>query len=232
MIGTLINTGAIVLGTLIGLLLKKALPKDIDKPIMTVEGVAIMIIGLNGMLTRMFTVEDGKVSSHGELILLISLVVGTLIGTLLDLDGKIAKAGNALERRFGKDGFAGGFINASLIFCIGAMSIMGPIAERLEGDMSILLEKSIMDGISAILFAVAMGWGVIGAAVSVLVVQGFFALLANLFVGVSSAMLADFFIVGFSIIMCIGYNFTMNTKIKTANMIPALLVPIVYNLFT
>ena len=230
MIGTLINAAAIIIGSLLGLAVKKILPDGIEKPIIKAQGIGLFMIGLNGMLTKMLSVEDGKVSSSGELRLLISLVVGTQVGTLLDIDGGIEKLGKVLENKFGKSNFTRGFIAFTMVSCIGAMSIMGPIAERLDGDMSILITKSIMDFFTAALLAVGLGWGVIGASVSVLVIQGGIALFAGLFTGIPAHILADFFIVGFSILVCIGFNFVADAKIKTANMIPALLVPIIYHL--
>ncbi|MGI5888595.1 MAG: DUF554 domain-containing protein [Oscillospiraceae bacterium] len=231
MTGTLINTASIIAGSLLGLLLRKVIPKNLDKPIIVAEGIAVIMIGLNGMITRMIKVsEDGSLESQGELLLLISLVIGTVIGELLNVDGAVNRLGSGLEKKLGKEGVAAGFVNASLVFCIGALSIMGPVSERLDGDMTLLLEKSVLDGVSAIILTVGLGIGVMLSSVSVFVIQGIVALFAQAFAGVSSQAMSDFFMVGFAIVMAIGINFAAGTKIKTANLIPSLLVPVAYHL--
>ena len=230
MIGTLINGAAVIVGGLLGLLLKKVVPERINKPIMTAEGVAIFVIALNGMLTRMISVQDGKLASSGELLLLISLVVGTVAGALIDIDKLVNSAAAKVENKLGMNGFSEGFVAASLIFCIGAMTIMGPMNEVLDGDRTLLLIKSFLDGVTSLTLAVVLGYGVLFASVPVVIIQGIFAAAAGLMASVPGVIISDVCCVGFAIVFCIGLNFVGNTKIKTANMLPSLLVPVIYHL--
>lgn len=230
MTGTLINAGAIILGALLGLIFKKAIHERVRGPVMGALGVCTFVIALCGLLGVMLKVENGTVSSHGELLLLVSLVAGCAVGELLGIEKLLQKMGAAVERRFGAQGFAAGFLSASLVFAVGAMAIMGPIQNVLYGKIDILLIKSALDFTSALVFASALGFGVVFSAVSVLAVQGLAALFANALSVVPPAALNDFFMVGYAIVLCIGINFIFPTKIKTANLLPALVVPVVYNL--
>ena len=230
MIGTLLNAAAVILGGGLGLLLKKAMPQRLSRPIMVCEGVAIIIIALNGIITRMITVSDGALSSSGELLLLVSLVVGGAAGELLDIDRRVNRASSFVEKKLNMPGFSEGFVSASFIFCIGAMSIMGPMNEVLEGDMSLLQIKSFLDGVTGLTLAVTLGYGVLFAALPVVAIQGAVALAAGFFAGVPDAAISDVCAVGFCIVLCIGFNFVFETHIKTANLLPSLLVPVVYHL--
>jgi len=230
MIGTLINAAAVLVGGVLGLLLKKAVPERVNAPIMTAEGVAILVIALNGMLTRMITVDSGVLTSSGELLLLISLVVGTIVGELIDIDGHVNKAASFVERKLNIKGFSEGFVSASFIFCIGAMTIMGPMNEVLDGDMTLLLIKSFLDGVTGLTLTVVLGYGVLFASLPIIVIQGAFALLAGAMAGVSPLIISDVCVVGFAIVFCIGLNFAVGTKIKTANMLPSLLIPVLYHM--
>ncbi len=230
MIGTLINALGVVVGGLVGLLLKKILPLRLKEPLMRVMGVGTFAIGLFGMAGVMLSVENGKIASSGELLLLVSLVIGCVAGELLKIDDGLNRAAAAVEKLIGKPGFSAGFVPATLIFCIGAMTIMGPINEMLTGDIQLLLIKSLLDFITSVLLAATVGYGVVFAAVPVLVVQGGFALCATLLAAVPQTVLDPVFAVGYALVMCIGINFIFGDRIKTANVLPALLVPILYNL--
>lgn len=233
MTGTWVNVGGIVLGALLGILLKKGIPQRIGDAIIQVEGLVIGVIALNGILKAMMTVDPatGQLSDSGGLLLLISLVAGCLAGELLRLDDRLNHFGARIEKKLNAEGFAKGFITASLVFSVGAMSIIGPLNDGLSGDSSILLIKSVLDFTTAIVLASALGVGVLFSALPVLLLQGSVALLARWVEPfISDAMLAAICMVGYAIVLVIGVNFLCGTKIKTANLLPALLVPIVYNL--
>jgi len=233
MFGTIVNAAAILVGGLLGLLIKKGIPKSIEDSILKVNGLVVSIIGLNGVLSATLTADaaTGKISSSGEMLLLISMVVGTLIGEFCRLDDRLYGFGRWIETKAHADGFAQGFISASLVFCIGAMSIIGALNDGLTGDSKTLLIKSVLDGTSAVIFGATMGIGVAFAAIPVFLYQGAIAMLSGVLSPLISADLLNMIcLVGYAIVICIGLNFLFNTKIKTANLLPALLVPIVYNL--
>ncbi|MEG0833590.1 MAG: DUF554 domain-containing protein [Oscillospiraceae bacterium] len=230
MIGTLINAAGIIIGGAIGLLLKNVIPKRLESPVIVAEGVGLMFITASGVLTRMLSFDGEKLVSQGELLLLISLVVGTVIGELLNIDKGLNTCANWLENKFKVSGFSNGFISASLIFCVGAMTIMGPINEVVNSDMSVLQIKALLDTVTSMLLAVTLGWGVLFAAVPVLAIQGMVALFANSLCDMPQQMMSDIGMVGYAMIACIAINFILKKDIKTANMLPALVIPLIYNL--
>jgi len=165
----------------------------------------------------------------------LSLVIGTFVGELLRLDDKINNFGLSIESKLKSDGFAKGFVSASIVFCIGSMGIMGAINDGLSGDSSLLLVKSVLDGVTSVVFASTMGSGVLFSVVPVLAYQGVISLFASYISPVLELcpnMMPQFNMVGSALIVCIGFNFISDSKIKTANLLPALLVPVLYNLIT
>lgn len=232
MIGTLVNTGAIVVGGAVGLLVKRGVPKHIEDAVMSSLGIGVLVVALNGVITSMFTVAPGgKLTEGGGLLLIISLALGTLLGEIMKIDSHLNRLGLLIEKKLQVDGFAKGFISASLIFCVGAMSIIGPLNDGLRGDSSVLFIKSALDGVTALILASTLGVGVLFSALPVLVYQGAISLLAGVLNGViSPALMSNLCMVGYAIVLCIGLNFIGAAKIKTANLLPALLVPIVCNL--
>lgn len=234
MTGTLINTAAIIIGGLFGLVLKKGIKESIMESVMKAMGLAMLIIGLNGVLTNMLSVgEDGKLSESGGILLLLCLVIGTAIGEAIDIDDKVNDLGQKIECKVKFDGFARGFVSATLIYCVGSLAILGPINDGLTGDYSLLLVKSVLDAVTALVLTSTMGIGAIFAGASVLIYQGAISLFASAVSGVlnsSANMMADITMVGSALVVCIGLNFTANAKIRTANMLPSIVVAIVYNL--
>lgn len=237
MTGTLVNVAGIIIGSLVGLIFKRGIPEHINEAILKIEGLAIAVIGLNGLLGSMITVDaaTGKLRDSGGLLLLVSLVVGCLAGELLRLDDRFNRFGLWVEGKIKAGGFARGFVTASLVFSIGAMSIIGPINEGLSGDSSILYIKTMLDGTTSIVLASALGAGVLFSCVPVFVVQAVPSLLARQlapFISESDQLLSTFCMVGYAIVICIGLNFLANTKIKVANLLPALIVPVAYYFMT
>lgn len=229
MIGTLVNFGAVILGGLIGALLKKGIPERISGSLLKAEGLAIALIGLTGVLSAMFSVDVDRLRDSGGLLLLISLVVGCLIGELLRLDDRLNGFGRAVEEKTGAQGSAAGFVAASLVFCIGSMTVLGPISEVLLGDRDILYIKAMLDFVTAIVLSSTLGIGVAFAAVPVLVIQGAFTLLAGVLSPYTGApvfveTLRYFCMAGYAIVICIGLNFVVDAKIKTINLMPSLVV--------
>lgn len=234
MLGTIINVITVILGGTVGLLLKKSIKSEIMDNVMKAEGVAVLIIGMNGVLTNMLSVgEDGKIVENGGLVLLISLALGAFVGEIIKLDDRINGLGGWVEKRIKSDGFSKGFVSAFIIFCVGSMSIIGSINDGLSGDSSVLIVKSTLDFITAMVLASTMGIGVIFACVPLFVYQGLISLFASFIKPVIENypdMMIQFSMVGYAIIMCIGINFIAGQKIKTANLFPAMLVTVLYNL--
>lgn len=233
MTGTIVNAVVVVAGGLIGLLLKRGLSSQVEETAKKLVGLGVTIIGLNGVIVSMMTADarTGRLSDSGGVLLVLSLVIGGLLGEWMRLDDRILGAGLAIERRMGAEGFAKGFVSASLLFCIGAMSIVGALNDGLRGDGSVLYIKSALDGIMAIVLASSLGIGVPFAAVPILVYQGGISLCAGLLSPVLTGPLLDSIcMVGYCIVLVIGANLLDVLRLKTANLLPALLIPVVYNL--
>lgn len=232
--GTLINAALIVLGGIIGLVFKKAVSKEMEFSIHKATGVAVLIIGICGVLSSMLkTKTDGSISSSGELILVVSLALGTFIGELLKLETRLNRGCKWIESKLKMSNFAAGFITSAMIYCVGAMAIVGAINDGLLGDSSTLVTKGIIDGITSVVLAASLGYGVLFSAIPVVIYQGAMTLLAGLLDEVlAGQLLSDICMVGYALVMCIGINFLSDgdKKIRTVNMLPSLLVPIGYEI--
>ncbi|MBQ2759969.1 MAG: DUF554 domain-containing protein [Clostridia bacterium] len=228
MLGVFVNVATVILGSSIGLLLKKGIPERISKAVMTAIGLCTVYIGI-----------DGALEGNNTIVLIISMVLGTIIGTAIDIDGKLNKLASFVERKMKKDNdkstVAQGFITGSLLFCVGAMSIVGSLNSGLSGDHTVTYTKSILDLISSCMLASTLGIGVMFAAAFVLVYQGGLVLLAELLQGVltDTALTSELTCAGSVMIIALGLNITGISKFKVANFLPALLVvPLVYYLIS
>ncbi|NCB31474.1 MAG: DUF554 domain-containing protein, partial [Clostridia bacterium] len=169
MLGTLVNTGAIILGSLMGLLLKKGIPERMNDAIMKGVALCVLYIGFKGCL-----------EGSNALIAILSMVLGAIVGTLLDLEKRLNNLGAFLESRLqsGDGSLSNGFVTASLLFCVGAMAVVGSLRSGLTGDHTMLYAKSLLDGIASIVFTASLGIGVILSAGAVLIYQGAITVLA------------------------------------------------------
>lgn len=217
--GTLVNVAAVLVGSTVGLLLKKGLPKRITAALMTGVGLCTIYIGV-----------DGCLSGENVLIAVISLALGAAIGEALDIDKWLEKLGAMAQKRLdpqNESTVAQGFVSASLLFCVGAMTILGSLQSGLSGNHETLYVKSVLDLISSVVFAATLGWGTILSAITVLVYQGGIALLAQWVAPVlSEAAVAEMTCVGSLLILALGLNLLNVTKIKVANLLPAVLLPL------
>ena len=222
MIATFINAAAVIAGSLIGLLLNRRIGEKLKNTVYNGIGVISLVIGIS------MTIQMQRV-----LYLALSVVIGGLLGTWWGVENGILKLGDCLRRRFQRRGsqgeFAYGFLSASVLFCVGAMTVVGSFQAGVDGNYELLLTKSVMDGTMAILLTAAMGVGVAFSAIIILVYQGGLTLLAGfLRPYVSELMLSEISAVGGALIVMIGINVLKLKQIKTADFVPALLVVVVF----
>ncbi len=230
MIGTIVNAAGIAAGGFLGLVFKKFIRDSWTGTINKALGLSVVVIGLNGVVSNMISVTDGRLSSSGELLLVVSLIIGSLAGEILRLDDHLESFSKRVESRFSASGFAASFMNASVLFCVGAMAIIGSIQEGLTGDPSILYVKAVLDTVSAVIFGATLGMGVIFSSVPVFVYQGLITISAGLLGSLlQGELLAQVCAVGYTIIIAIGLNFLVSDRIKTLNMLPAVLVPVIWH---
>ena len=220
MIGVLVNALTVVAGSTVGLLAKKLIPDSWSDFIMKGLALCVIYIGI-----------DGAMSGENALITIISMAVGAVIGVAIDLDMHLNNFAERLENRFkkedGKATIAEGFVTASLVFCVGAMTIVGSLQAGLTGNNEMLFTKATLDLISSCIFAASLGIGVLLAAFFVLVFQGGIVLLAQVVEPfLSSAAIAEMTCVGSLLIIALGLNMLGVTKLKVMNYMPAMFVPI------
>lgn len=225
MLGTIVNCITIAVGCFLGLIAKGKIPERIGDTIMKGLALCTMYIGISGAL-----------EGNDTLQMIISIAIGALIGEIIDIDKWLEKLGEFLESKFNKEGKSGsiaqGFITSSLLFCVGAMAIVGSLESGLKGDNTTLFTKSILDGISSIIFTSTLGIGVIFSIGTVLIYQGGIAICAGMLSNVlSSVVITNMSAVGGLLILGLGLNMLGVTKIKIANMLPAIFIPIIFGLF-
>jgi len=217
MIATVINAAAIVLGSVIGLFIRKGIKDEYRNIVFTAAGLTSLTIGIQMVLE----------TTH-ILAFALSLMLGGLLGTMLDVEGRIERIGERLKQRFAsksEGAFAAGFLNGSVLFCTGAMAILGSFQAGTEGNYSLILTKSVLDGFVSIIFASAMGIGVAFSALSVFVYQGVLTLLSgSIKPYVSELMLAELTGTGGALILMIGLGLLGIKSFKTGNFLPAILV--------
>lgn len=214
--GVFVNVATVLIGSLLGLLLKKAIPQRVTSAVMIGLGLCTIYIGVEGAL-----------SGQNVLIVIASMVLGGIIGTLLDIDGAINRLGDRVAARFrkrtGQTTVAEGFVTASLLFCIGAMTITGSLNAGMSGDNSLLYTKALLDLFSSMMLAASLGIGVLCSAVFVLVFQGGLVLLAGVLAPVlTPAAVADMTCAGSLMIIALGLNLIGIAKIKVADYLPAI----------
>jgi len=216
MLATIINALAVVAGSVIGLFLKKGLPKRFEQAVFAAAGITSLVVGI----------QMAMKTSH-ILAFAIALILGGLAGTAIGIEDAILRLGERLKSRFARKdesgSFALGFLNASVLYCAGAMAIVGSFKAGTEGDYSLIFTKSVLDGAMSIIFASAMGVGVAFSALTVLAYQGVLTL-ASVWIKpyVSDLMLAEITGVGGALVIMIGLGLLDIRKLKTADFIPAL----------
>lgn len=232
-LGTIINTVAIMAGGALGVVLKKGIPERFKNTIMQAIGLAVMIVGLSGALQGIYSVSGSKLDRNYITGMILSLVIGSLLGEAIKIEDKLDRLGEWFQQLFskGESAFAKGFVTASLVYCVGAMAIVGSLEDGLYGKIDILLAKSMLDGISAIVFAATLGIGVAFSAIPVLGYQGLITLAAGLLKPLlTDVVVSQMSIVGSILIMAIGFSILEIKKFKVGNMLPSIFMPLIYAL--
>lgn len=231
-LGTIVNAAAIIAGGSAGSILRNGLPERFRTTVMQAIGLSVVVIGLSGSLEGIFSVNSGgKLESGYIMTMIFSLVLGSLAGEAMNIEQKLEQMGNWFQNRFakGSSNFAEGFVNASLVYCVGAMAIVGALEDGFSGDTATLFAKSILDGVSAIVFAATMGIGVAFSALSILLYQGSITLLAGVIKPwMGPELISQVSLVGSVLIMAIGFNMLEIKRIKVGNLLPAMFMPIVF----
>ena len=231
-LGTIVNCAAIIGGSTLGLFLRGGLPERLRTSLMQAVGLAVLFIGISGALQGLLKQGAGAVLERGSImVMILSLVAGALAGELIDIDGRLVRLGNFLEQRFAKDGgdFTKGFVSSSLIYCIGAMAILGSFDDGLKGDTTVLFAKAVLDGVTAVVFAASLGIGVLFSAIIVAAYQGALTLLALQLQSVlSEEVILQMSLVGSVLLAGIGISLLEIKAIKVSNLLPAVAVPPIY----
>lgn len=220
MFSSVVNAVFIICGSLIGLLIKKGIPEKVVVSVKEAVGLCVLYIGITGAI---------KVDN--TIVAIISLVAGSLLGALFDLDGKIIKLGNKLEHSLQKgeeSGISKAFVTSTLLFCTGGMAIIGSLESGISGSYEIILAKSLMDGIMSAILLSTLGIGVIFSSLSVLVYQGAITLMASFIAPyLTEAVISNMSFIGSILIIGLSLNLLNITKLKLMNSIPAIFIPLI-----
>ena len=219
MIGTLINVVAVVAGTLLGLLFGKKITEEMRRVLTLGVGMCVVVLGLQSAL-----------ATSNMMLVIIAVVLGGVAGSLLKIEKGLDRMGDMLQKRFARGGsrVGEGFVTATLIFCVGAMAITGALDSGLRGDHSTLVAKSVLDGVTSMVLASTLGWGVMLSAVAVLIYQGGIALAASFVAPLleNARMVTEMSAVGGVLIMGIGLNMIgMKERIPVGDLLPAIVMP-------
>lgn len=223
--GTIVNCLGILGGCAVGLLLGRLIPEALSAAVTKAVALCVFYIGVSGML-----------ADENTLVMIVSMVLGTIAGELLRLDDRLNALGGSVERYLAARGIRGriseGFVTASLLFCVGAMAIVGSLESGLSGSHATLYAKTILDTVSSAVYASAMGFGVALSAVPVLLYQGAITLCASLLAPVlTESVIAEMKAVGSLLIVALSLNMLGVTKIKVMNSVPAVFLPILFSRF-
>lgn len=220
MLGTIVNCIVVIVGSILGIILKKGINEKYTNTIIDGVSLGLIVVGIMG-----------GIKTNNLVLLIISLALGGLIGEAIDIEGGLIKFGKKIENRFaqGDSYFAKAFVSATLVFCVGAMAIVGSIESGLTGNHEILFAKSTMDGIFAIIFAANLGIGTAFAAIPVFIYQGSMTLLAIYLKDIlTPELINEMSAIGGILIIGIGINMLNIKKIKVGNLLPAVFIPLIY----
>ncbi|MEE1074333.1 MAG: DUF554 domain-containing protein [Acutalibacteraceae bacterium] len=222
--GAVVNFLVVIIAGLVGLLLKRGIPERVRNTLMYGMAFCVMYIGITGLF------EKGA----NIIVIIISFALGSILGELIDFDGGINRLGARLQKKLGKGDslFAEGFVTATLLFCVGAMTVVGSIDSGINGDNSTLYSKTVIDAVSTIALTSTFGVGVLFAAIPVLLIEGGLTLLAAFVSPVlTDNAVTQMSVIGSALIIALSFNMLGITKIKVMNYLPAILLPIILCIF-
>lgn len=237
-LGTIINFFVIVIFSSLGAMVKKGIPERVNRAIFSAISICIVFLGISGVLEDTPAVPEGFIFSAGLtkfIVLILSLVIGTTIGEIIDIDKWVNRLGMTLEKKMVKKpdpsyeggSFAKGFITITLTSCVGALAVNGAILDAV-GKPDMLIAKSVIDAIACFVFATSLGIGCAFAAIPIFLYQGGITVIALLFSSVMPANTLSYLsAVGSLVLVLVGTNSLGATNVKTANMTPSLLMPFV-----
>jgi len=226
-LGTIINVAAIIIGGVLGLFFGKLLKKEAQDTLTVTCGIATIFVGIGGAMEGMLTAEGSIIKSGKGLMIVVCLVLGAIVGEILNIEGGLERFGIFLREKTGnsKDAsFVNAFLVATFTVSIGAMAIVGSIQDGISRDYSILLTKSILDFIIIFVMAGAIGKGAVFSFIPVGILQGSVTLLSRLLIPImTDQALAYLSMIGSILIFCVGINLVFGKKIKVANLLPAII---------
>lgn len=233
-IGTIVNVAAVLLGSGLGIFIKGGMKEKTQQILMQACGLATLFIGISGALQQMLVIKTDGIETQGTLLLICSLVIGGFVGQWLDIESRLDVLGEKIKglvKVKGDSRFVDGFVTSSLVICVGAMAVVGSIQDGLTGDYSMLVSKAVLDCIITFVFASTMGVGVLFSAAPLGIYQGAITLLA-VFIApyMTESMISSLSMVGSVLIFGVGINLLWEKKLRVGNFLPALLVPVVYDL--
>ena len=223
MFGTIVNALAIIAGSLLGLILNRGIPENYKTIVMSGVGLCVVLIGLKSALV-----------SNSMMIVIFSVILGAAAGEFLKIEDRLEKLGHYLEQKVARkssqqNSFARGFVTASLVFCVGSMAIVGSLESGLTGNHQTLLAKSVLDGVTSIIFASTLGLGVLFSSLAVFIYQGMITLTAVfLKVYLVPETISQMTSVGGLLILAIGFNMLKITSIRIGNLLPGIFLPLLY----
>ena len=234
-LGTIVNVAGILAGCGVGLLLKGGLPKRLQDTISSAVGLCVVFVGITGALKGLMTINGGSFETQDTLVSVVCMVAGAALGEWINIEYKLQQLGEWCKSRIPAGQVSGTFVEAfvssSLLFCVGAMAIVGSIQDGLTGNATTLYTKAVIDGIVVMVMASVYGKGVLFAALPVGVLQGAITACAGLLAPVFSQPVIDnLSFLGSILIFCVGVNLAFGTKFKVANMLPALVFGVVFTL--
>lgn len=231
-LGTIVNVAAIVVAGLAGWLFGSRIPERVQKTLMSANAVAVLFLGISGALAGMLSIHGKALTTRGTMMMTISLALGAVLGEVLNLEDRFDQFGEWLKKKTGNardPEFVNAFVTSSLTVCIGAMAIVGSIEDGISGNHTILFEKALMDAVIILVMGSSMGKGCMFSAIPVGILQGIVTALAIFLKNLlTDQAMQNLSFVGSILIFCVGVNLLWGKKIRVANLLPALVIAVIF----
>lgn len=230
-LGTIVNVCAIIGASIVGVFLRKGIPEAIQDIVTKAVGLCVLFIGLSGVLSGMLQVQGQELVSTDTLVMVFCMVAGSMIGQWIDIENRLERLGMWCRKKIpaslASGSFTEAFVSSSLLFCVGAMAVVGALEDGLNHNYSTLFAKAVLDGILAVVFGASMGIGVAFSAAPVGIYQGSITVLAGLVRPyMTDLMITRMSFIGSILIFALGLNTVAGSKIRIGNMLPAVFLPV------